>query len=50
MVYEIAYIVQIEAKDRSEARRVALQGCPNENYEVAVWELDEETDWKCRVM
>lgn len=50
MTYEIAYIVRIEAKDRSEARRSALQGCPSENYEVAVWEIDEEDGWKGRVM
>ena len=50
MTYEIAYIIRIEAKDRSEARRIALQICPNENYDVAVWELDEADYKKGRVM
>ena len=50
MIYEIAYIIRIEAKDRSEARRIALQGCLNEDYEVTVWEIDEEDGWKGRVM
>ena len=50
MKYEIAYTIQIEAKDRSEARRMALQGCPSEDYEVAVWELDEADYKKGRII
>lgn len=50
MIYRIEYSIEIEAKDRSEARRVALQGCPSEDYEVAVWELDEADYKKGRVM
>ena len=41
MTYRIEYSIEMEAKDRSEARRIALQCCPNEDYEVAVWDLDE---------
>lgn len=50
MIYEIAYIIRIEAKDRSEAKRKAIQDCPSEDYEVAVWEIDDEDGWKGRVM
>lgn len=50
MIYKITYTIQIEAKDRSEAKRIALQDCPNENYDVSVWEFDEKNGCKGRVM
>ena len=50
MIYRIEYSIEIEAKDRSEARRIALQGCPSEDYEVTVWELDEAGYKKGRIM
>lgn len=39
-----------EAKDRSEARRIATQSCPSEKMTVECFELDENEKIKGRVM
>lgn len=39
-----------EAKDRSEARRIATQGCPSQKMTVECFELDENENIKGRVM
>lgn len=48
--YKICYAVEIEAKDRSEARRIAIQKCPTGDIEVTVWELDEAGYEKGRIL
>ncbi len=52
MKYAIEYqiIKHFEAKDRSEAKRIALQGCPSEEHQIILWELDEQGNLKGRVM
>lgn len=51
MRYLVKYIIvkEIEATDRSQARRFALQDCP-EDAQVVVWEIDENGNTKGRVM
>ena len=39
-----------KAIDRSEARRIALQGCPSDKMQVECFELDENENIKGRVM
>ena len=39
-----------EAKDRSEARRIAMQGCPSQKMTVECFELDENENIKGRVI
>jgi hypothetical protein len=41
---------EIEAKDNSEAKRIALQSCPNENCDVSMWLLDETGYRKGRII
>ena len=52
MKYLVKYIImkEIEATDRSQARRFALQDCPDEDAQVAVWEIDENGNTEGRVM
>lgn len=39
-----------EAKDRSEARRIAIQSCPSQKMTVECFELDENENIKGRVI
>lgn len=39
-----------EAKDRSEARRVAIQSCPSDKMTVECFELDKNENIKGRVI
>ena len=39
-----------EAKDRSEARRIAIQSCPSQKMTVECFELDENENIKGRIM
>lgn len=39
-----------EAKDRSEARRIAIQSCPSEKMTVECFELDENEKIKGRII
>ena len=52
MKYLVKYIImkEIDATDRRQARRFALQDCPDENAQVAVWEIDENGNTEGRVM
>lgn len=52
MRYLVTYIIvkEIEAIDRSQARRFALQDCPDEDVQIAIWEIDENGNKKGRVM
>ena len=50
--YVVLYTLaeEIEAKDNSEAKRIALQGCPDENCDVSMWLLDEAGYRKGRII
>ena len=50
MKYRIEYSIEIEAEDRTQAKRLAVIGCPDEDFEIAAWELDEAGYKKGRVM
>lgn len=39
-----------QAKDRSEARRIAIQSCPDQKLTVECFELDENKNIKGRIM
>lgn len=39
-----------KAIDRSEARRIALQGCPSAKMQVECFELDENENIKGRII
>lgn len=39
-----------EAKDRSEARRVAIQSCPSDKMTVECFELDKNENIKGRII
>ena len=50
--YVVLYTLaeEIEAKDNSEAKRIALQCCPDANCKIVVWEFDETGYRKGRIM
>lgn len=39
-----------EAKDRSEARRIAIQSCPNDKMTVECFELDKNENITGRII
>ena len=50
--YAVEYrvIKHFEAKDRSEAKRKAIQDCPSDKHQIILWELDENSYLERRVM
>ena len=48
MKFQIQY--EVEAKDKSEAKRIAIQVMPSEGENLAIYSLDEAGYIKGRVM
>lgn len=48
MKFQIQY--EVEAKDKSQARRIAIQTMPSEGENLAIYSLDETGYVKGRVM